>query len=149
MKVFDVNRRPPFDDRELILQLATSADLIKLNDEEAAWLLEGDAEALDLEQAARILADRVGCVQICVTGGASGAGLLIADEWHRVNAAPAEVRDTIGAGDSFLAALVHGMLTAPERPRDALRRASRLAAFVAGSHGATPEYTVGSDGDIG
>lgn len=148
LKVFDVNRRPPFDSRKLILQLAASADLIKLNDEEAAWLLERDAETLDFEREARTLADKVDCGQVCITGGASGAGLLIGEEWYWVDAIPAEVRDTIGAGDSFLAALVHGMLTAPEHPRDALRNASRVAAYVAGSAGATPDYSVGSDGDI-
>ena len=141
LKVFDVNRRPPFDPATLIWQSAAIADVVKLNDEEAAWLLELDTASLDFERAARRIAARAGCNYVCITGGAEGAGLLVDDVWHRVDATPTVVRDTVGAGDAFLAALVHGLLTSPAYPDRLLRNASRLAAFVAGSDGATPEHT--------
>lgn len=146
LKVFDVNRRPPFDSPALIWELAETADLIKLNDEEAGWLLGIDAATLEFEHAARAVAARADCESVCITAGAVGAGLLIGDRWCWVDATPTEVRDTIGAGDSFLAALVHGVLTSPEHPRSVLQTASRLAAFVAGSDGATPEYSLSPDG---
>lgn len=148
LKVLDVNRRPPFDAPTLIWQLAEAADLIKINDDEAAWLLEMDTEAIDLQRAARAVAARADCRKVCITGGAIGAGLLVADEWYWVDATPTRVRDTIGAGDSFLAALVHGMLTSPEHPERALQAAAQLAAFVAGSDGATPDYSCGPDGKL-
>lgn len=141
LRVFDVNRRPPYDPATLIWQSAASADVVKLNDEEAAWLLELDTGSLKFERAARSMAERAACNCVCITAGAEGAGLLVGDTWRWVDAMPAEVRDTIGAGDSFLAALVHGLLTSPGDPDRVLRNASRLAAFVAGCDGATPAYS--------
>ena len=140
LKVFDVNMRPPYDAPERIRALMQRADLIKLNDDEARILSGQSSDTADPETIAREIAAQTSCDRICVTAGASGAGLLETDRWIWVDSDPVEVRDTVGAGDSFLAALVHGLLAAPDRPARTLARASRLAGFVAGSDGATPEY---------
>jgi fructokinase len=59
------------------------------------------------------------------------------------------VKDTVGAGDSFLAALIHGLVGPVSRAPDAiLTRACRLGEFVASSDGATPQYTVAPDGTV-
>jgi fructokinase len=54
------------------------------------------------------------------------------------------VRDTIGAGDAFTAALLDGLLDAegaePDWPA-LLGRACALGAFVASRDGAQPDYT--------
>lgn len=51
----------------------------------------------------------------------------------------AKVVDTIGAGDSFTAALAVGLLEG--LPLETIiNRASRIAAFVCSSQGATPRY---------
>jgi len=147
MKIFDVNLRPPFDSIDLVRQLAGHADLIKLNTYELARLLEDGASG-DLEKRTRKFAGQIGCGRICVTDGADGAGLLLDDRWHREKARPVEVRDTVGAGDAFLAALVHGLLADDISPAETLARACRLGEFVAGSTGATPSYTISADGRI-
>ena len=72
--------------------------------------------------------------------GALGAGLLRSNKWHWVDAVPVKVRDTVGAGDSFLAALIFGLLVTQEDVATILRRSALLASFVAGSDGATPDY---------
>ena len=142
LRVFDVNLRPPHFEPDHVRSLLQHADLIKLNDEEILSLFGDSADSADLEQLARSVAEQTHCARICVTAGSSGAGLLDSDSWLWVESKPIEVRDTVGAGDSFLAALVHGLLTTPEQPRRNLERASRLAGFVASSDGATPEYSV-------
>ncbi|MEL7448342.1 MAG: carbohydrate kinase [Pseudomonadota bacterium] len=142
LKVFDVNLRPPFDDHEVIWQLARKANLIKLNDEEVEVLLGGGFASGDLVEGAREVARRARCDRVCVTAGADGAGLLDHGRWHWVAGEEVAVGDTVGAGDAFLAALVAGLLQMPEIPEKILERASRLAGFVASKKGATPDYNV-------
>jgi len=48
--------------------------------------------------------------------------------------------DTVGAGDAFLAALIHSHLICGESPDVALERACALGGYVAGCRGATPEH---------
>ncbi|KAL7472497.1 hypothetical protein ACHAXS_012844 [Conticribra weissflogii] len=48
--------------------------------------------------------------------------------------------DTVGAGDAFLAALIHSHLICGESPDVALDRACALGGYVAGCRGATPEH---------
>ena len=114
LKVLDVNLRDAFEDYEQIWALARSADLVKLNDEEMQALMQTTATRANAEDCARSFQREAGCETVCVTMGAQGAGLLRCDEWHWVDAVPVKVRDTVGAGDSFLAGLIHGLLTTQE-----------------------------------
>jgi fructokinase len=145
LKVFDVNLRPPHDPPALVWSLAEAADVIKLNDDEARRLLQQDFREDQLEPAARALSDRTGCPRICITAGATGAGLLMDAKWNWSPSQPIKVKDTIGAGDSFLAALVHGLLNHLPA-EETLSRACRLAEFVAASDGATPAYQISPSG---
>lgn len=142
LKVFDVNLRPPFDAHAVIWSLARTAGLLKLNDEEAMILLDQPSPTANFEANARELQKQSGCEKICITAGSVGAGLLHQNIWYWVDSIPTRVRDTVGAGDSFLAALVQGLLQSPVQPEAALQRAVVLASIVAGSDGATPTYNV-------
>lgn len=142
MQVFDVNLRAPYDVADRVHTLAGGADLIKLNDEELARLLAQPSDSEPVEEAARRFAEKTGCSRICVTAGARGAGLLVDGKWLWADARPVQVRDTVGAGDAFLAALLHGLLASQLEPEMILRRACRLAEFVVSRDGATPIYTV-------
>lgn len=144
-KVFDVNFREPHVDVDLTTELAAEADLIKLNDDELARMLDVPVKNLEPETHARKLAAAVECPRICLTAGATGAGLLIDDQWHWEKTRPVEVRDTVGSGDSFLAMLLHSLLAKTD-PALALNRACRMAEFLAASDGAIPDYKIGRDG---
>jgi fructokinase len=141
-RVFDVNLRPPHDDLSVVNTLARQATLLKLNAAEAARIHDGGDEAPGREEAdARALARRTGARIICVTSGASGAGLLRADRWHWEPGREITVADTIGSGDSFLASLVTHLLDGRLSDRDSLARACRLGEWVASQRGGTPAYT--------
>jgi fructokinase len=144
LKVFDVNLRPPHDDPELVWSLADGADVLKLNDEEARRLLKRNHLVGELEPAALALSKRTGSRCVCITAGARGAGLLLDSKWTWVKSNPIRVKDTVGAGDSFLAAIVDGLLEKGRGPEAVLSFAARLAEFVASSEGATPPYRVRS-----
>lgn len=136
--IFDVNLRPPWVDRSLVDELAGRSDLIKLNDGELRLLLDAAADA-ELADLAAALSQRHGAVDVCVTAGAQGAGWMRGGHWHWCDAPQVQVRDAVGAGDSFLAALIDGILS--ERDADAiLQSCVRLAAHVAASDGATPAH---------
>ena len=148
LKFFDVNLRPPFVEPARIIALAARADVVKLNDVElarlAAWVRTGKLEAETppgpeaVADAAAVLARATGITRICVTMGPDGAAL-----WDRntpfvhVPAPPVEVKDTVGAGDAFMAGLMIG-LTRGVEARRTLTAACRLGAYVASHSGATP-----------
>jgi len=147
LKFFDVNLRPPFADPKRIVELVARADVIKLNHDEvgqiASWLRTGEAtpnppgNAEAVAEACAVLAEATKTPRICVTMAAAGAAL-----WDRGNlvSAPAPkvvVKDTVGAGDAFMAGLMVG-LTRGADTQTVLETACRLGAIVASHDGATP-----------
>jgi fructokinase len=89
-----------------IRTLAASSDLIKLSDEDCAFLLPG--ASLEEVAAEFLMAERTKCVVI--TRGGNGAIGHTRTLHVEVDAPPVEVVDTVGAGDSFMAALIAGLL---------------------------------------
>jgi fructokinase len=147
IKFFDVNLRPPFADPQLVLRLAKRADILKLNDGEvgrmANWIRTGDAAAKtphgpeETAQACAILAEATQASRICVTLGEEGAALWDRGTLVTAGAPDVVVKDTVGAGDAFMAGLMVG-LTRGTEPQKVLEDACRLGAFVASHDGATP-----------
>ncbi len=147
LKFFDVNLRPPFVEPDLVIRLAQHAGVLKLNDGEvgqlAHWLKTGKLQpetprdAAAVGRACEAVAAATRATRICVTRAEEGATLW--DNGTLVNApAPqVEVRDTVGAGDAFMAGLMVG-LTRGTDVREVLENACRLGAYVASHHGATP-----------
>ena len=138
-RIFDANLRAPHDDPAVTLNGIKRADFVKLNEHEVnaitGWL--------GVEPTACALWEKIrsdyGVQSLCVTEGEHGAHL-----WHRGTyvfqpAFPTTVTDTIGAGDSFLSMLIAELL-AGSSCVDAMRRAARLASFVASQAGASPDY---------
>ena len=141
LRVFDVNLRPPYDDLNLIGTLAKSATLTKLNAEEAARLADDPAHPEGREEAhARAVAEASGCPLVCITAGGRGAGLLREGTWRWEEGRKVAVADTVGAGDSFLASLVAGLIKGGSSDGKLLARACRLGEWVATKRGATPSY---------
>lgn len=137
LRIFDVNLRPPFVDREVIARSLELANVLKLNDEELTVLAEmfglGDGESGIVAR----LAHMFGLDVVAVTRGGSGSLLFRRGEWSDHPGVSAEVVDTIGAGDSFTAAMTVGLLAG--LPLDEInRRANAVAAFVCSRPGGTP-----------
>lgn len=147
LKFFDVNLRPPFADPPLVVKLARRADVLKLNDGEvgqlASWLRTGEMkhdtprEAAAITNACAVVAEATGASRICVTLAEDGAALWERGKLVTAPAPKVVVKDTVGAGDAFMAGLMVG-LTRGTDPREVLERACRLGAYVASHDGATP-----------
>jgi fructokinase len=147
LKFFDVNLRPPFADPKRIVELAARADVLKLNHDEvgqiASWLRTGEAtpnppeNAEAVAKACAALSAATNAPRICVTMGAAGAALWDRGQLATALAPKVVVKDTVGAGDAFMAGLIVG-LTRGADTQTVLETACRLGAIVASHDGATP-----------
>ena len=125
---YDPNMRPslmgsPDAVRDRVEELVAMSDLVKASDEDIAWLYP-DSFIPDVLR--RWL--RLGAAMAVVTRGGEGAMFTVGDHAGTVAAVEVKVADTVGAGDSFMAGLVSGLLDAGllggTAQRDALRSAS-------------------------
>lgn len=137
LRVFDVNLRAPFIDRSVIEQSLLIAGVLKLNDLELPALAAMFGLPTETRDAMTGLAARFDLSLVALTRGPAGSLLLADGAWSDHPGVPAEVSDTIGAGDAFTAALVVGRVAG--RPLDEINRhANEVAAFVCSRPGGTP-----------
>jgi fructokinase len=136
-RVLDVNLRPPFWSREVVLQSLELANVLKLNDGELAVLADLIGFDKDLELA--WFRKAYSLSTIAVTRGEHGSLVFEATGMRSdLPGQPVNVVNTVGAGDSYTAALVIGILRGlPLNVTNAW--ASRVAAFVCTQPGAAPE----------
>ena len=144
---YDINARPVItgtgpDLLERVERMVASSNLLKASDEDLAALYPG----LDLAGAAHGLLER-GPAAVVVTRGADGAVWFSRSGRVEVSSVPVTVADTIGAGDTFSAALVDGLLGRGDLAvldeaavREVLERAVRAAAVTVSRPGADPPY---------
>ncbi|WP_246000234.1 PfkB family carbohydrate kinase [Nocardioides pocheonensis] len=158
---YDVNARPAATGvtAELVRQvesLAAASDVVKASDEDLVALYPGREAA----SSARHLLD-LGAGAVVETRGAGGAACYTPGGRIECVAEPVTVADTIGAGDSFCAAMLdglrlRGLLGAENREalrslpldawREVLARATRAAAITVSRQGANPPTRVELDG---
>jgi fructokinase len=140
-KFYDLNLRPGSDSPKLVCELLQSADVVKLNEEELQRVHEFSGLPLDIEAFCRDGSARYGWQAVGVTMGDRGCAVLA--DGHYVEAAvhPVNVVDTVGAGDAFAAAFMHGLsLNWPAAEIACF--ANRVGALVASRHGAIPDWTL-------
>lgn len=139
--VYDVNLRPPFYDRQWIHRSLTQARVAKLNDDEVRVLAQMlDAPHSDNVGFSRWLLNEYDLELVCVTRGGDGCVVVSAQEVIEVAGIPIKVVDTVGAGDSFTAALIQSRLAGWPLRRSA-EFANRVGALVASRAGAMPVLT--------
>lgn len=139
--VFDLNLRAPHYDLEIVVGLMEAANMIKLNDEELELIVMAmGIEGETLEDELKMLSAMTETPTVCVTLGSEGAMLFHKGGIHTQVGFPTKVVDTVGAGDSFLATLVFGLLSG-ETAEDALEVACAMGSLVAGKAGANAVVT--------
>ncbi len=144
LRVFDVNLRLDYWSEATITESLAQADILKLNDDELpivarACGLEltsasGAAELHVLEQ----LIERYKLQVVALTRGSEGATLMTRDAVDHCPAPATTVRDTVGAGDAYTAALIIGLQKGWSLAK-VNQQAVRLAAYVCTQPGATPK----------
>jgi fructokinase len=125
---YDPNCRPLLmvDPLPQMERIAARADVLKLSDEDAAWLFPG----VPVEDVLRRWAD-LGPALVVMTLGGDGALALFGDELIDVPVPEGgPVVDTVGAGDAFMTGLLSG-LVGRDLDRDTVQGALTTAAITA------------------
>ena len=136
-RFYDLNLRPGFDDPSLFADLLRAAQVVKLNEDELAVVCRETGLSIGLESFCRDGRRRFGWRAVAITLGARGCALFSGDDFVEAPGVPVTVVDTVGAGDAFAAAFVHGL--AANWPAAAIAEfANRSGAAVAAGHGVLP-----------
>lgn len=140
LKVFDINLRPPYISRSLLEVLLHKADIVKFNEAELDIVqvmfkgsYKGEASKV------KFIQDRFGIPGIIITKGEFGASYYLDNEASHIWGNEISVADTIGSGDSFLAAFIASH-NSGAKPADILKNAVAMGAFIATKKSGCPEY---------
>src|SRR5665213_84498 len=141
-RFYDVNLRPKSFTSELVLELLGRATVVKLNQDEVRSLDVMFRESTGtLEGFCRDHAVRCGWEAVCVTRGELGCGILAGAEYVEVPGYRVQVADTVGAGDAFSAAFLHGLNAGWPAPQIG-DFANRLGALVASRPGGAAPWSL-------
>ena len=138
LRVFDVNLRQSFYSAEIVQESVKRANVVKLNHEELPHVMEllavDDGDELAF---CRQVRQKFDLQLVCVTRGANGSFLSDRNSSDEHSGFRVQIKDTVGAGDAFTAALVHELLRgAPLAEMNDV--ANRMGAWVASCSGGMP-----------
>ncbi|MGA8272042.1 MAG: carbohydrate kinase [Candidatus Sulfotelmatobacter sp.] len=143
VRICDVNLRQNFFTAEVVAESMKLATVVKLNHEELPRVMRlFELEHRSDEDSARRLLSSYDLDLICITRGTNGSLLISAGERVEHPGFKVKVADTVGAGDAFTAALVHGYLRGTPLAQTN-ETANRVGAWVASQPGATPAPKAG------
>ena len=148
LKIFDINLRQNFYNRQLISDSLKISNILKINDDELIIISELFGMKGDEEYLCRKLLDTYELELVAYTCGANESFLFGKNDKSYLKTPVVKVKDTIGAGDSFTAALMVSLLNGYNLYECHLL-AVDIAAFVCENDGAMPEYSKALQDRIG
>lgn len=158
---YDPNARPAIMEAPALTlakveRLVALSDVVKVSDEDLEWLVPDEPyEAVAARWAAG------GPALVVVTRGGGGAVAFHGENRFEVESVKVEVVDTVGAGDTFMGALIDGLLSLQALGKDSrgamqtidvaaltavLNRCARAAAVTVSRPGADPPTKAELDG---
>lgn len=141
LRIFDVNLRQKYFSAEILHESLMLANVCKLNHEELPIVTELlEMKGDNIIETAKKLCQRFDLKLLCVTRGSNGSLLISETEVSDFGGLKIEVADTIGAGDSFTAAMTHGILRGWDLYK-INKFANQVGAFVASKTGAMPDFS--------
>jgi fructokinase len=141
---YDMNLRAGHWNFELVKRLSRLASVLKLNESEAQTIAElagVPRSEFSIETFCREWASEHDIDAVCVTLGPRGCFVYQGGSELRVPGHSITVRDTVGSGDAFAAAFLHGYHRGWPMAQTA-RLANTLGALVASLAGATPHWSL-------
>ena len=139
LKIFDINLRQNFYDKDTVCKSLSKCNILKINDEELVTVsrLFG-YPGIDLEDKCWILLAKYNLKMLILTCGVNGSYVFTPGNISFVETPKVAVVDTVGAGDSFTSAFVSSILKG-KSVYDAHHLAVEVSAYVCTQNGAMPE----------
>lgn len=139
LKIFDINLRQNFYNKEIIREALTACNILKINDEELVLIgrLFG-YPGLDIENKCWLLLGKYNLDMLVLTCGVNGSYVFTPGSVSFQETPTVEVADTVGAGDSFTGTFASGLL-AGKSIEETHRLAVDVSAYVCTCKGAMPK----------
>ncbi len=138
MKVYDMNLRQHFYSKEIICDSLEKADVLKLNDDEIQAVAPMFSLTGNENEILRALHKKFNLQYSVLTRGGNGSLLIGNNEEVESNGVVVNnMTDTIGAGDSYTASVIIGLLL-DHSLQEISKHANKLAAYVCSCKGAMP-----------
>lgn len=138
LRIFDINLRQNFYDKEIIQESLRRCNILKINDEELVTLgrLFG-YPGLDIENKCWLILGKYDLDMLVLTCGVNGSYVFTPGSLSFQPTPKVEVADTVGAGDSFTGTFCASILKG-KPVEEAHRLAVEVSAYVCTQHGAMP-----------
>ncbi len=134
-KVFDINLREDFYDKEIISESLRLCNVFKINDEELAVVKDMFGyEGESYQDLCRNIMAEWHLEFLILTCGTKGSYIYTESEESFMNTPKVDVADTVGAGDSFIATFMASILQGGTI-KEAHELAVRVSAFVCTQYG--------------
>jgi fructokinase len=135
LKVFDINLRQQYYNKEKINKSLQLANVLKLNEEELTILSGYFKLNGNINDQLNILIEKFNLQYIVYTMGSKGSIITTSGDYSVMEAPKVKVRDTVGAGDAFTATFIAGLLQ--NKPLTEIhKKATEIATFVCTQIGA-------------
>lgn len=136
--VFDANLRQEFFSKDILDQSIKRCNILKINDEELVIISRLlNISETGFQDRCETLLKRYGLKLLILTCGAKGSFVFTPAGTMFFDTPKVEVADTVGAGDSFTATFIAGLLKGVP-VAEAHQRAVEVSAFVCTKQGAMP-----------
>ena len=139
LKIFDINLRQNFYNKDIICESLKRCNILKINDEELVTIgrLFG-YPGLDIENKCWLILGKYNLDMLVLTCGVNGSYVFAPGSMSFQETPKVEVADTVGAGDSFTGTLCASILKG-KSIAEAHKRAVEVSAYVCTQAGAMPK----------
>ncbi len=138
LKIYDINLRQHFYNKEIIQSSLMHCNILKINDEELEILAKMFGfSSLDTEDQCWLILGKYGLKRVILTCGINGSYVYSEGRSSYVETPQVHVADTVGAGDSFTAAFCAATLKGLSSIK-AHKLAVDVSAYVCTQNGAMP-----------
>lgn len=141
-RFYDPNLRKDSFTPELVRKLLQVATVVKVSEEEAVRITKMFGETFTtLERFIRSFRDRFAWEAVAVTRGEQGCTVLVHQDYAEGKPYVVKAIDSVGAGDAFSAAFLHGIASGWTAAQIA-NFANRVAALIVSRLGAVPDWQI-------